>query len=103
MSREKTEDEVRDEFLEHIRVMIDYWNNVESQSTKDKLEGLAFSILVAIDGGSSALPSFVLAPLPHEDDKQFNIDGDEDYYPENHNSDVKCDIAGYLHELLFRK
>lgn len=100
-AREYTEDEVRNQFLDHVKVMVDYWeNNVGHKTTKERLEGLAFSILVAIDGGSG-LPSFILAPRPHEDDKQYNVDNEENYYPENHNSDVKCDIAGGLHENFF--
>jgi len=98
MSREKTVEEVREEFLEHIRGLVNYWDGVENYTTKDKLQGLAFSILTTLDGCTD-LPSFIVAPLPHKDDKQYKIEEDENYYPENHNIDVKCDIAGDLHEL----
>jgi hypothetical protein len=102
MSREKTMEEVKEEFLNHIRGMVDYWNEIQKDTTKEKLNGLAFSILTMLDGYSS-MPSFIVAPLPHEDDKEYNIENEEDYYPENHNSDVKCDIAGSLHELFYKK
>lgn len=102
MSREKAMEEVREEVLDHIRGMVDYWNEIEKDTTKEKLEGLAFSILTMLDGYSS-MPSFIVAPLPHEDDKEYKIENKEDYYPENHNSDIKCDIAGGLHELFFKK
>jgi len=101
--REYTEEEVRSQFLDHIRVMADYWeNNVGQKTIKERLEGLAFSILVAIDGGTS-LPSFILAPRPHEDDKEYCIEEEENYYPQNHESNVNCDIAGCLHEQFFKK
>jgi hypothetical protein len=42
----------QEDFLSHIWHMIDYWN--EHGKTKSAaLEGLAFSILVAIDGGAA--------------------------------------------------
>jgi hypothetical protein len=100
MSREYTKDEVREMFLSKIWNTIHYWDKTQTENPtqKDRLEGLAFSILVLLDGGTE-LPGFIVAPLPHESDKEFLIDKGENYYPENHNSNVKCDIAGGLHEL----
>ena len=56
-------DKAREEFLEHVHVMIDYWMNLDSEGTpqgetelKWKMEGLAFSMLVALDGGAGGLP-----------------------------------------------
>ena len=103
MSREKTLDEVRNEFLSHVRVRVDYWNGVDERDTKEKLQGLAFSILSAIDGSAGALPAFILAPYPHEDDKNYLAEKDEDWYLENHESGVKCDIAGCLHEMFYKE
>lgn len=102
MSREKTTEEVREEFLDHVRYLVSYWDRIEKETTKEKLSGLAFSILSALDGCSAGLPSFIVAPCPHPEDKQYHIDNDEDYYPENHDVDVKCDIAGCLHELFYK-
>ena len=99
MSKEFTKQEVREKFLKHIGGLVKYWEN-QSTTSKDKLEGLSFSILAAIDGSAMALPSFILAPCPHPDDKKFHIDEESNYYAENHNSDIKCDIAGGLHELV---
>ena len=102
MSKEKSVEEVREEFLSHVRSMVDYWNDIEKETTKEKLEGLAFSILSTLDGCTN-LPCFIVAPLPHKDDRQFNIDEEEDYYAENKEDCVKCDIAGELHELFYKK
>lgn len=73
MSREKTEEEVRDEFLRHIRGLVKYWEEIDNRPSKEKLEGLAFSILAALDGCSVDLPSFIVAPLPTKEDKQYHM------------------------------
>lgn len=97
MSKQKSEQEVRNDFLEKVNLLIEYWKN-QSGSDEDKLEGLAFSIFVALDGESADLPGFIVAPYPHKDDKKYRIGMGQDYYPDNNNSKVKCDIAGSLHE-----
>jgi hypothetical protein len=100
--REFTEDEIRQQFLAHIRFLVDYFDRDTSlESQKERLSALAHSILCVIDGCAVGLPAFILAPLPHADDKQFNIESGENYYPENHDLDVKSDIAGCLHELFY--
>lgn len=98
--RALTVDEVRTAFLEHVRSMVDYWETVESadgQTLRSRLEGLAFSILVALDGSALALPAFKVSPMPHPDDAAFNRAQGENWYP----TDV--DIAGSLHELIWRQ
>lgn len=99
MSREKTSDEVRIELLKHIKVMVEYWDAIPNITSKEKLDGLAFSILNTLDGGTH-LPSFIVAPIPHHEDKQFHINEESNYYPENHEIEdkIKCDIGGSLHE-----
>ena len=101
--REYTEDEVRDMFMGHIRMLINYWDKETRKPTRrEALEGFAHSFLVLLDGGS-ALPGFIVAPRPHADDKKFHQENGENWFPENHESNVKCDIGGYLHELLYVK
>lgn len=98
-SRAYTEEEIRDQFLRHVRTLSRYWagldgsNVEEDRSTEDRLDGLAFSILAAIDGSSTWLPGFKLIPNPHPDDKAYHKERDENYYPDD------VDIAGGLHEL----
>lgn len=101
MSEEKTTEQVRNEFLSHVEWLVKYWDDVEKDKTK-AMEGLAFSIMAALDGVSMSLPSFIVAPLPHPDDKEYHIEEDEDYYPENHEVEIKGDITGSLHELIFK-
>lgn len=100
--KEKKMEEVREEFLEHVRDMVDYWHDVPNKTEKEKLNGLAFSIMAALDGCSVDIPGFIVAPLPHETAKQYHMDNEEDYYPENHNSEVNCNISGELHDHYYK-
>lgn len=103
MTKEYSEEEVTEMVLGHIKVLIEHWEHESRAKTVgEKLEGLAFSILTMIDG-STNLPRFILAPDPHPDDKEYNIDNEEDYFPENQESNVVCDISGCLHELFYKK
>ena len=106
---------VKETFPEHIKYVQDtpenrerlgekYWDKVDGKDApktqKDRLEGLAFSMLVILDGGAMDLPGFIVAPDPHPSDKEYHISEGSNYFPENHKLDVKGDIAGCLHEML---
>lgn len=97
--RQYTRDEVQDLFLRHISNMVDYWlKESRAETTEEKLEGLAFSILTAIDGQSCALPGFILAPNPHHSDGPYHKSHGENWFPRNTTEDVvACDIGGDLH------
>jgi len=102
---EYTEDEVRQAFLEHVWQTIDYWDGAYDQKVaqyacREKLEGLAFSLLVMLDGCSADLPGFIVAPCPHPDDKAYLQGEGENWYPENHDTDIACDIGGGLHDIF---
>ena len=98
--REFTEEEVREKFLQHCWVLIDYWENVPNKSMHDKMVGLIFSILVSLDGESAGLPAFLVAPISRPDDKEFLISKGESWFPENDERLVNCNIAGSLHDLF---
>jgi len=98
--RELTREEVRDNFLEHVRKIVEYWGKLDAPVV-DRLGGVAFSMLAAFDG-CSELPAFILAPRPHPEDKEYNIGEGDNYYPEN-NKEVNCDISGELHENFFKE
>lgn len=104
MPKELTTEQIRDLFLDQVRVMVNYWSNLPDKSEKEKLEGLAFSILTILDGGTT-LPGFIVAPITDPEDKEYHITEGEDYYPENHHIEdkIKGDIAGALHEHFFKK
>lgn len=93
-SRELTHDEMKTEFLQYIHALVDYWEHEDRAATvKDKLDGLAFSILNAIDGGSAELPAYALIPLGNPDDIEYCQSIGRNYYPEETE-----DIAGALHD-----
>lgn len=102
-ARELTEQEVRNNFLAEIKGMVEYWDKLPQKTTTERLNGLAFSILVLLDGESANMPGFILAPLPHEDDKRYSIEEtNENYYPQNHESEVNCDFSGSLHDDFYK-
>lgn len=95
MPREKTKVEVQQDFIDRIWYLIEYWEKESrAKTSRDKLEGLAHSILNTLDG-CSMLPGFAVIPNPHPDDKQYYIENGEDWYPDN------IDIGGELASLLF--
>ena len=103
MARELTENEVRDRLLKQIWATVEYWEK-ESRATetRDKLSGLAFSILAMLDGSNINIPAFVVAPRPHQDDKDYNKERGENWFPENHKAKIACDIGGSLHEYFHK-
>lgn len=79
--RAYTAEEVREKFLDYVRALSRYWATLPGDKTpQERLDGLAFSILVAIDGGSTHLPAFDLAPAPHPDDEDFYRRRGENWY-----------------------
>lgn len=103
MCREKTEKEIRAEFIEHICEICWYWDGVENTSSIEKIIGAIFSTLVMLDGESLGIPSFIVAPCPHKDDKEYMIKHGEDYYPYNNPKDIKANISGELHEIFMQR
>jgi len=91
--REYTREEIRKMFLDHFTGMIAYWEKeTRVESVHDKLHGLAFSILTALDGGAADLPGFKVVPCPHPSDKEYHRQHGENWFPED------TDIGGSLHE-----
>ena len=84
--------------------LVEYWENVklapERDSLRDRLSGLMFSVLATIDGVSADIPKFILAPDPHQDDKDYHIFNKVHYYPENYQNVVNGDISGCLREMI---
>jgi len=103
--REKTEEEVRNEFLDYMWNIIDYWEKESRAVTsREKLSGLMHSVLATLDGCAISIPGFIVAPSPHIEDKEFDISKGENYYQYNGDSIIKCDIAGgLLHELFYSR
>ncbi len=79
-ARAFTKVEAKDAFLTHIRALIDYWSRVDGQNEKEKLSGLAFSILNIFDGTTIALPAMDIVLRPHKSDKQFCKENGENWW-----------------------
>ena len=74
--REYTLDEVRENLLHHVISCIRYWHTLPGKNVRERLYGLAFSILVALDGEAGDLPGFLVIANPHPDDKGYHISGE---------------------------
>lgn len=96
-SRVYTKEEVLKKFLNHIWSLIDYWDAIEKQTSREKLEGLAFSILNIFDGTTMDLPAMDLILRPHPDDRKFCESHDENWYEPG-----MCFNDTMLHEIFFR-
>jgi len=93
-----TPEEIREMFLSQCASMVDYWlNESREPSTRGKMEGLLHSVFAALDGCTMGLPGFIVAPCPHESDKEYHKDQGENWFPQNDSAKIKGDIGGDLH------
>ena len=99
--REYTEKEFRDIFLEHIWDMVEYWSTLEEKEEKDKLQGLAFSILSMLDGSNAELPRCIVAPDPNRNDRAWYESRKENFFPYNGEHNIKANVAGSLHDNFY--
>lgn len=98
MSRAKTVEEVREEFLNIVRETARYWANVSDRTIEEKCDGVAFSILVLLDGQTCGFPAVDMYPAPHKDDKEYSKENGINWYdPKKKFNDC------YLHDLFYKK
>jgi hypothetical protein len=91
-----TEKEGRKILLDHVRVLVNYWENESRRKdSRGKLEGLAFSMLTMLDGEGVIIPQMKIIPNPHPEDKQYHKDNGENWWPTN------IDLGGILHEEFY--
>lgn len=68
--------EARNLFLLYVAKMVSFWEREERQpDMRGKLEGLAFSILAAVDGAAEGLPAYDLTPDDIAGGRRFSISG----------------------------
>jgi hypothetical protein len=79
--REYTVEECRRMVLENFRAISRYWAREHAKGHDHAFDGVVFSILVAIDGGSSG-PALTLLTDPHPDDKEFNRGEGRNWWPQ---------------------
>lgn len=105
-ARAYTEEEVREQFLAHLRFMTRYWATIpeihtatgQTLTVLDRCEGVAHSMLTAIDGLSMGLPAFKLTVNPHPDDKKFHQDEGSNWYEPG--TEITTE---YLNDLFYKK
>ena len=95
--RAKTKQEMQKEFLDHLHANATYWANLPDRTPQERCDGVIFSILVTLDGGSMALPAMDVSFHPHPNDKEFLKSQGEDWYEPNIIINNDCQ----LHELWF--
>jgi hypothetical protein len=78
--RAKTAKEVRKEFLQNIHDCSEYWASLSDKTIQERCDGLAFSILVMIDGESMDFPAMNISLAPHPKDKEFFKNKGENWY-----------------------
>ncbi|ARQ56894.1 hypothetical protein Kim5_CH00786 [Rhizobium sp. Kim5] len=88
-ARELLPAECRARLFAHLGAMTAYWRdlpeaqllagNSDGDVTEERLTGLLFSMLTAIDGSALSLPGFLLVPKVNPDDREA-ADGEE-YWP----------------------
>jgi len=95
MAKEMTMEEVRSKVIQTVWNDIDYWDRLDgAKGQRERLAGLAFSILAMLDGCVAGIPGFLVTPNPHPLDAEYCVRRGVDWYP-NH-----VDIAGSLHEIF---
>lgn len=77
--RAYTADEVRQQFLDHMRTLALYWSSTAG-TEREKLNGLCFSILNIFDGTSQDLPAMDIVLRPHENDMEFHKAEGDNWY-----------------------
>ena len=99
MSRAYTKEEVKDEMLDYFKALARYWSSQGNITDLEKCEGVAFSILVALDGCSMSLPSIDLVLRPNPEDKDFLIGEGENWYENGMAINNNCT----LHDEFYKK
>lgn len=87
-------EEARVVFVQHVAGVVEYWENEKGSLTnRERLEGVAFSILTALDGGRLMMPPFAVRPIP---DEKEGFDCFGTVWPDK-------DLGGGLHEIFDRE
>lgn len=95
--RAYTAEEARENIISHVRTMVKYWARLPDKSITDRLDGLAFSILVMVDGETD-LPAMDLVLRSHPDDEEFCREEGENWY--QNGQVINGDVC--LHELWYK-
>lgn len=95
-----TEEEMRDKLIEHIWSLVDYWNRDDlpaAKTQRDRLSGMAFSILSMLDGATMDIPGVDLVLQPHPDDKDYLKSSGENWIEPG--TTLSFSLHDYFHKL----
>lgn len=92
-TRAYTAEELRNNVLDHVRLMVEYWATLPGLDTAARCDGVAFSILTMIDG-SADQPPMALVSIASDDDKQYSVEKGENWV--EHGTVINDDVM--LHE-----
>ena len=98
MTTPYTKEEVREMFLDHIRCLVKYWDQVDTKNTEEKLDGLAFSMLNIFDGSTIPFPAFDIVAKTHPNDKDYCKENNERWFEDG--TIINDDVM--LHEIFYR-
>jgi hypothetical protein len=84
--------------IEAIWARVRYWEREGKNGNAHAFSGLAFSLLVLLDGtGSSVLPGMELVLRPHPDDKEYHLGNGQNYFEDG----MAINESIYLHEMFY--
>ena len=69
--RAMTTAEARARFLDVVSASVQYWATLPGMPARERCEGVAFSILVILDGESGGFPGCDVIARPHPDDAAY--------------------------------
>jgi hypothetical protein len=97
-SRAHTAEEAQKMFLDQARSIARYWANLQGKTPRERCEGVVFSMLVMIDGGSAGLPAFDLVACPHPDDEKFHREEGENFWQDGMAINSNTQLHEQFHE-----
>lgn len=79
-ARAYTPEEVREQFIQKVYVLMNYWSTIPGQTKESACDGLAFSLLAMLDGSNIDFPAVDMSPAPHPDDKAYLKANGDNWY-----------------------
>jgi hypothetical protein len=72
---EEKKEEIKTSFIEYLGVIIDYWETLPDKSLHERMTGVVFSLLVALDGEAGDQPPFAVRPIDEKGNEGPDISG----------------------------
>lgn len=99
-----TVEEARTKLLTTLSGYVDYWlDEARVQTAEEKMEGMVFSMLCVLDGGTVDMPGFLLIPNVSSQDASHHANLGNKHAPQVAVTVANAmDLAGVLHELWYK-